>query len=44
MIASVDISEDSLNEARKKVTAAGLNNVQFEQADIFHLPHGPDIV
>ncbi|MFZ2394925.1 MAG: class I SAM-dependent methyltransferase, partial [Smithella sp.] len=33
LITSVDISETSLAEARKKVAAAGLTNVFFEQAD-----------
>lgn len=42
LITSVDISETSLIEARRKVTAAGVTNVQFEQADIFNLPYGPD--
>jgi len=41
LFTSVDISEDSVTEARRKVEAAGLTNVQFEQADIFNLPHGP---
>src|ERR1017187_2414956 len=42
LITSVDISETSVAEARRKVMAAGLTNVQFEQADIFNLPHGTD--
>jgi ubiquinone/menaquinone biosynthesis C-methylase UbiE len=42
LITSVDISEASVNEARRKVEAAGLTNVQFKQADIFHLPYDPD--
>ena len=42
LITSVDISETSLAEAREKAAAAGLTNVQFEQADIFHLPYGPE--
>jgi ubiquinone/menaquinone biosynthesis C-methylase UbiE len=42
LITSVDISETSLIEAKGKVAAAGMTNVQFEQADIFNLPHGPD--
>lgn len=41
-ITSVDISEASVAEARRKVAAAGLGNVQCEQADLFHLPYGPD--
>ena len=42
LITSVDISETFLMEAQRKVAAAGLTNVQFEQADIFNLPYGPD--
>ncbi|MBP1710809.1 MAG: Methyltransferase type 11 [Deltaproteobacteria bacterium] len=38
LITSVDISEVSIAEARKKATDAGLANVQFQQADIFNLP------
>lgn len=37
-ITSIDISADSVNEARKQTQAAGLNNVQFQLADIFALP------
>lgn len=40
LITSIDISEASVAEARKKVAAAGLTNVQFQQADIFDLPFG----
>jgi ubiquinone/menaquinone biosynthesis C-methylase UbiE len=39
---SVDISEDSINEARRKVSAAGLTNVEFQQADIFNLHFRPE--
>ncbi|MCK7502685.1 MAG: class I SAM-dependent methyltransferase [Desulfobacterales bacterium] len=42
MITSIDVSETSLLEARRKVTAEGLTNVLFELGDIFHLPYGPD--
>lgn len=42
LITSIDISETSVNEARGKVAAAGLNNVHFEQADIFNLPYEPE--
>lgn len=35
---SVDISEASLAEAGRKVVAAGLTNVRFQQGDIYHLP------
>ncbi|MEW6659748.1 MAG: methyltransferase domain-containing protein [Thermodesulfobacteriota bacterium] len=38
---SVDISELSLEQARHKVRAAGLTNVQFQRADIYHLPFPP---
>ncbi len=38
LITSVDISATSLEQARRKVAAAGLTNVQFQQADIFDLP------
>lgn len=37
-ITSVDVSEVSIVEAKKKVVEAGLVNVQFQQADIFNLP------
>jgi ubiquinone/menaquinone biosynthesis C-methylase UbiE len=37
-ITSIDVSADSLAEAKKKAEAAGLANVQFRQADIFALP------
>ncbi len=40
-ITSVDISEVSLAEARRRVAAAGLSNVEFQRADIFNLPFGP---
>jgi ubiquinone/menaquinone biosynthesis C-methylase UbiE len=42
LITSVDISAASVAEAKRRVAAAGLTNVQFEQADIFNLPHGQD--
>ncbi len=42
LITSVDISVASVAEAKRKIAAAGLTNVQFQQADIFNLPHGPD--
>ena len=37
-IVSVDISETSLAAAKKKVEAAGITNVRFQQADVFALP------
>ncbi len=42
LITSVDISESSLAEAKGKAESAGLTNVQFQQADIFHLNFGPE--
>jgi SAM-dependent methyltransferase len=41
-ITSVDISADSLAEARARAKAAGLTNVEFRQGDIFALPFGPE--
>jgi len=35
---SVDVSADSVAEAKRRADAAGLTNVQFQQADIFALP------
>lgn len=35
---SIDISADSVGEAKRKVERAGLANVAFRQADIFALP------
>jgi SAM-dependent methyltransferase len=40
-ITSVDISEASIAEARRRADAAGLTNVRFQQADIFALPFDP---
>jgi ubiquinone/menaquinone biosynthesis C-methylase UbiE len=37
-ITSIDISADTLKQAKAKADAAGLANVQFRQADIFALP------
>ncbi len=42
VITSVDISETSIAEAKRKVATAGLTNVQFRLADIFNLPFGPN--
>ena len=39
---SIDISELSLEQARRRVQAAGLTNVQFQQADIFRPPFEPE--
>jgi SAM-dependent methyltransferase len=41
LITSVDVSETSVDEARKKAAAAGLTNVRVLQADIFDLPFEP---
>lgn len=38
-ITAVDISEASITEARRRVAAASLHNVQVEQADLFDLPY-----
>jgi ubiquinone/menaquinone biosynthesis C-methylase UbiE len=35
---SIDVSPDSINEARRRVDQAGLANVEFREADIFALP------
>jgi SAM-dependent methyltransferase len=40
-IVSVDVSADSILEARSRAEAAGLRNVRFQQADIFALPFEP---
>jgi ubiquinone/menaquinone biosynthesis C-methylase UbiE len=42
LVISIDISEASVNEARSKAAAAGITNVQFEQADVFNLPYEPN--
>lgn len=34
----VDVSPDSLNAAKNRVTSAGFNNATFQQANIFNLP------
>jgi len=39
---SVDISGESVAEARTKAEAASIRNVQFRQADIFALPFAPE--
>jgi SAM-dependent methyltransferase len=39
---SIDISEDSVAEARRAAEAAGITNVEFRQGDIFHLSFAPD--
>jgi ubiquinone/menaquinone biosynthesis C-methylase UbiE len=42
LITSIDISEASVREAKRKAAAAGLINVHFQQADIFNLPYELD--
>ena len=42
LITSVDISQSSLIEAKRKAAAAGITNVSFQQADIFNLPYMPE--
>jgi ubiquinone/menaquinone biosynthesis C-methylase UbiE len=37
-LTSIDLSADTIAEARRRVDAAGLTNVEFRQADIFALP------
>jgi SAM-dependent methyltransferase len=39
---SIDLSADSIAEATRTAEAAGLTNVQFQQADIFALPFAPE--
>ncbi len=41
-ITSVDISASSLEQAESHARAAGIDNVTFQQADIFSLPFQPD--
>lgn len=40
-ITAIDVSERSLSRARERLAAAGLTNVQFQQADLFDLPFAP---
>jgi len=42
LIFSIDLSEESLAQAREKVATAGLANVRFQKADIFALPFAPE--
>ncbi|HEY8676025.1 MAG TPA: methyltransferase domain-containing protein [Candidatus Dormibacteraeota bacterium] len=39
---SVDISEDSIAEAKRRVDRAALTNVEFRVADVFALPFNPE--
>jgi SAM-dependent methyltransferase len=41
-ITSVDLSADSIAEAKGRVARAGVTNVEFRQADIFDLPFAPE--
>ena len=41
-IVSVDVSEASLAEARRRVATAGVTNVEFRQADILALPYAAE--
>jgi SAM-dependent methyltransferase len=41
-ITSVDVSADSLEEARARAGSAGITNVEFQQGDIFALPFPPE--
>ena len=40
-ITSIDVSEGSLAEARRRTERAGLENVEFLRADVFDLPFDP---
>lgn len=42
-ITSIDISENSVAEAKKKIERAGYTNVIFQQGDIFNLDFEPEI-
>jgi len=39
---SIDISEESIAQAKRTAASIGLNNVQFRTADIFHLNFEPE--
>src|SRR5256885_15322239 len=39
---SIDLSAESLAQAKERTSGAGVTNVEFHQADIFALPHGDD--
>jgi len=41
LFTSVDVSGDSIAEAKRKIEALGLRNVGFQQGDIFRLPFKP---
>lgn len=40
-ITSIDISDESVAEARRKVEESGFTNVQLQQGDLFDLPFAP---
>jgi len=42
LFTSIDISEDSIREARRALEAAGLSNVQFRQGDVFRYDLEPE--
>ena len=42
LITSIDISTNSVEEAARNAAASGINNVRFQQADIFNLPFAPE--
>ena len=39
---SIDVSADSIAEARRRIAQSGITNVGFQQADIFALPFGAE--
>ncbi len=41
-IVSIDISGPSLDQARRRIEGQGIGNVQFQRADISHLPFGQE--
>ena len=40
-ITSIDISQDSVDQARRRIAESDLTHVTFQQADIFDLPFAP---
>jgi len=42
LITSIDISEKSIAEARRKVEEAGIRNVEFNRCDLFQLPYADE--
>ena len=41
-ITAIDLSDTSLAKAKETVRHEGISNVEFEKADIFDLPYGPE--